>query len=178
MEIWQEEEALKRAPVIPDENQMNFLNLSEAVMKPVTFMMSLLPGMMMNSNALTEKWKCCDQIPSSVMTSDCAFVYLLEYEEQHSTKKMPKASCSKSWRDLGEDNICWKVNWFVFKLKQFCGGKSFLDSGLFCRSRILRRNGTARDNPHLQFAAGPNFFPTFSCHVGLTTCLGPVHLVF
>ena len=34
---------------------MNILNLSEAVMKPVTFMMSLLPGMMMNSNALTEK---------------------------------------------------------------------------------------------------------------------------
>ena len=41
--------------VTSDGNQMNILNLSEAVMKPVTFMMSLLPGMMMNSNALTEK---------------------------------------------------------------------------------------------------------------------------
>ena len=32
--------------------------------------------------------------------------------------------------------------------KQFCGGTSLLKSGLFCQSRILRRNGTARDNPH------------------------------
>ena len=55
--LWQGKEALKSAPVIPDENQINFLNLSEAVMKPVTFMMSLLPGMMMSSNVLTEKVK-------------------------------------------------------------------------------------------------------------------------
>ena len=74
---------------------MNILNLSEAVMKPVTLMMSLLPGMMMNSNALTEKGKCCAQIPSSFLTSDSALVYLLEYEDQFSTNKMPKAS-SKS----------------------------------------------------------------------------------
>ena len=48
-------EALKSALVTSDGNQMNVLDLSEAVMKPVTFMMSLLPGMMMNLNALTEK---------------------------------------------------------------------------------------------------------------------------
>ena len=42
-----------------------------------------------------------------------------------------------------------------------------------------RRNGTARENPHQQFAAEPNFLLIFfSRHVGLTTCLGPVHLCF
>ena len=65
MDHWQWKEALKSALVTSDGNQMNILNLSEAVMKPVTFMMSLLPGMMMNSNALTEKWKCYAQDPSS-----------------------------------------------------------------------------------------------------------------
>ena len=49
MDLWQGEEALKSAPVvIPDENQINFLNLPEAVMKPVTSLMSLLPGMTVN----------------------------------------------------------------------------------------------------------------------------------
>ena len=159
MELWKEKEALKSAPVIPDENQINFLNLSEAVMKPVTFMMSLLPGMMMNSNALTEKWKYCAPILSSFMTSDCAFVYLLEYEEQLSTKKMPKASCSKSWRGsywrqylLKSELICFQVEAVLWREK-FAGKLTF-----FVKAR---RNGTARDNPHLQFAAGPNFFPTF-----------------
>ena len=82
MDHWQWKEALKSVQVTSDGNQMNVLDLSEAVMKPVTFMMSLLPGMMMNLNALTEKWKCHAQILPSLKTSDSAFVYLLEYEEQ------------------------------------------------------------------------------------------------
>ena len=47
-DLWQGEEALKSAPVIPDESQINILNLPEAVMKPVTSLMSLLPGMTVN----------------------------------------------------------------------------------------------------------------------------------
>ena len=55
--LWQGKEALKSAPAISDENQIRVPNLSEAVMKPVTSMMSLLSEAMAMFNALTEKWK-------------------------------------------------------------------------------------------------------------------------
>ena len=42
--------ALKSAPAISDENQISILNLSEAVMKPVTSTMSLWSEMMVNFN--------------------------------------------------------------------------------------------------------------------------------
>ena len=46
---------LKSAPAISDENQISILNLSEAVMKPVTSTMSLWSEMMVNFNTPTEK---------------------------------------------------------------------------------------------------------------------------
>ena len=46
--------ALKSAPAISDENPISILNLSEAVTKPVTSMMSLWFGMM-NFYTPTEK---------------------------------------------------------------------------------------------------------------------------
>ena len=55
LDLWQGAEALKSAPVIPDENQINILLLPEAEMKPVTSLMSLLPGMTVNCHALIEK---------------------------------------------------------------------------------------------------------------------------
>ena len=54
-DFWQGKEALKSAPFVSDENPINIPNLPEAVMMPVTSTMSLLPGMMVNYNALIEK---------------------------------------------------------------------------------------------------------------------------
>ena len=59
MDHWQRKEALKSAPVSSDENQTKILNLSGAVDKPVTFVMSLLPGMIVGCKTLAEKWKLC-----------------------------------------------------------------------------------------------------------------------
>ena len=53
--LWQGKDAPKSAPAISDENLIRVINLSEAVMKPVTSVMSLLSEMIVKSNALPEK---------------------------------------------------------------------------------------------------------------------------
>ena len=52
---WQGKEALKSVPVNSDENLIYIQNPLVAVMKPVTFLMSLLPGRMASCNTLIEK---------------------------------------------------------------------------------------------------------------------------
>ena len=127
-----------------DENQQNIQNLSGAVEKPATNVMSLWSGMIVSCYSLPEKWKWC------------------------------RFDCSNQHGNMGDDMVNLPKNEEYPRTQKVTKGKQ----------RILKfwfwRNGTARDNPHSQFAAVANisFQLFFFGHVGLTTCLGPVHSVF
>ena len=100
--LWQGKVALKSAPAISDENQISILNLSEAVMKPVTSTMSLWSEMMVNFNTPNEKWKWGIYFISSRMSGD-ASASLLKSKIYFCTKILPKASSASP-----EEAIWWK----------------------------------------------------------------------
>ena len=81
--------------------------------------------MMVNYNALIEKWKWGAQIISSNM-ADGVFACLLKNEELLVHKEDAKGKQQIPKRQFGENNLCWKVI-FVFKQKPgcvaFCDGK-------------------------------------------------------
>ena len=103
-----------------DENQQNIQNLSGAVEKPATNVMSLWSGMIVSCYSLPEKWKWC------------------------------RFDCSNQHGNMGDDMVNLPKNEEYPRTQKVTKGKQ----------RILKfwfwRNGTARDNPHSQFAAVAN----------------------
>ena len=98
-----------------DENQQNIQNLSGAVEKPATNVMSLWSGMIVSCNALPEKWKWC--------RFDCSnqhgnmgdnLVNLPENEEYQSTQEVTKGKQRIlkfwSWGGMGQQEIILTSN--------------------------------------------------------------------
>ena len=82
-------------------------------------MMSLLSGMMVSCNALTEKWKWGVQfIPSNM--AENAFVCLLKNEELLVHKEDAKGNQQILKRQFGENNICWEVIFFQAEAWMSC----------------------------------------------------------
>ena len=97
-----EEGCTEKCSFYLDENPISILKLSEDVKKPLTSMMSLWSGMMVNFNPPTEKWKWGTYFISSRMSGD-ASASLLKSKIYFCTKIMPKASSANP-----EEAIWWK----------------------------------------------------------------------
>ena len=93
----------KCSSVISDENLFDILDMSEAVVKPATSMMLLLPEKIAKSNAFAEKWKC----PGLNSFQQHVF---WKMKNKFSMEKMPKANSKFLKRQSGENNICWKAS--------------------------------------------------------------------
>ena len=108
-------EALKSAPVSSDENQTKILNLSGAVDKPVTFVMSLLPGMIVGCKTLAEKWKLC------TFVSQAAWVMLWKIFWNMKSFKSTQLRSRQRQAAGPEKAVLWKwIFWSVFKQKPGC----------------------------------------------------------
>ena len=93
---------------LSDENQIRVLDLSEAVIKPVTSMMSRLSEMMVKVQCSHWKVKVGGQFVSSNMAHD-AQACLLEYEELLLHKEDANGKQPILKKQFGENNSCWEA---------------------------------------------------------------------